>query len=441
MVGRLYRLPETASYGEPEVLMESFAVKGDLIWTPEPGRFESLADGYITVEGGRIAAVSPRRPDLPVDDYSGRLIIPGLSDLHLHAPQYVFMGLYMDEELLQWLERHTFPIEAAFRDEGFAREAYQVFSDDLLRTPTTRISAFGTIFADTTLLLMDILDKAGFSGYVGKVNMDRNSPDILREATEESVSETLRFIEEGSRFASVRPIITPRFIPSCSDRLLSELGRIAADYGLPIQSHLDENLSEIEWVSSLCPDSASYADAYDSFSLLTERTIMAHCVWLGDDEVRLMKEHGAFVAHSPSSNINIASGIAPVRRYLDEGLKVGLATDVAGGSSLSLLRMVSDAVQSSKVRWRIADGSLEPLSLSEAFYLASKGGGSFFGKVGSFEAGYDADIAVIARDADRASRLLQPGIEERLESVIYRSAEMPVEAKYIRGRKVRGSGS
>ena len=131
----------------------------------------------------------------------------------------------------------------------------------------------------------------------------------------------------------------------------------------------------------------------------------------------------------------------PVRRYLDEGLKVGLATDVAGGSSLSLLRMVSDAVQSSKVRWRIADGSLEPLSLSEAFYLASKGGGSFFGKVGSFEAGYDADIAVIARDADRASRLLQPGIEERLESVIYRSAEMPVEAKYIRGRKVRGSGS
>ena len=159
---------------------------------------------------------------------------------------------------------------------------------------------------------------------------------------------------------------------------------------LPEAAEVDRNLpiqvaAVCDTTGKLHPLWFRYADAdrrvrrVEIAAVLTERTIMAHCVWLGDDEVRLMKERGAFVAHSPSSNINIASGIAPVRRYLDEGLKVGLATDVAGGSSLSLLRMVSDAVQSSKVRWRIADGSLEPLSLSEAFYLASKGGGSFFG--------------------------------------------------------------
>ena len=411
--------------------MESFAIKGDLIWTEKPDSFMTMHDGYITVSDGRITSVSSERPSADIVDRSGCLVIPGLSDLHIHAPQYVFMGMHMDEELLEWLEKHTFPAEAAFSDTGFAREAYGSFAEALLKTPTTRLSAFGTIHEDSTLILMDILGKAGFHGYVGKVNMDRNSPDSLVEDTDESIASTRSFIERSSAYSLIRPIITPRFIPSCSDRLLKELGRIASGLSIPIQSHLDENRSEIEWVASLCPWARDYASAYDSFSLLTDRTIMAHCVWMTDDEIDLLKARGTYIAHSPTSNLNLSSGIAPVRHFLDKGLSVGLATDVAGGSSLSLLTVMQDAVKASKMRWRLQDDSAKPLSLSEAFYLASKGGGSFFGSVGSFEPGFDADIVIL--DEAEGFRTSCHSIEERLEMAVYRSSELPVKEKYIRG--------
>ena len=411
--------------------MESFAIKGDLIWTEKPDSFMTMHDGYITVSDGRITSVSSERPSADIVDRSGCLVIPGLSDLHIHAPQYVFMGMHMDEELLEWLEKHTFPAEAAFSDTGFAREAYGSFAEALLKTPTTRLSAFGTIHEDSTLILMDILGKAGFHGYVGKVNMDRNSPDSLVEDTDESIASTRSFIERSSAYSLIRPIITPRFIPSCSDRLLKELGRIASMLSIPIQSHLDENRSEIEWVASLCPWARDYASAYDSFSLLTDRTIMAHCVWMTDDEIDLLKARGTYIAHSPTSNLNLSSGIAPVRHFLDKGLRVGLATDVAGGSSLSMLTVMQDAVKASKMRWRLQDDSAKPLSLSEAFYLASKGGGSFFGSVGSFEPGFDADIVIL--DEAEGFRTSCHSIEERLEMAVYRSSELPVKEKYIRG--------
>ena len=411
--------------------MESFAIKGDLIWTEKPDSFMTMHDGYITVSDGRITSVSSERPSADIVDRSGCLVIPGLSDLHIHAPQYVFMGMHMDEELLEWLEKHTFPAEAAFSDTGFAREAYGSFAEALLKTPTTRLSAFGTIHEDSTLILMDILGKAGFHGYVGKVNMDRNSPDSLVEDTDVSIASTRSFIERSSAYSSIRPIITPRFIPSCSDRLLKELGRIASGLSIPIQSHLDENRSEIEWVASLCPWARDYASAYDSFSLLTDRTIMAHCVWMTDDEIDLLKARGTYIAHSPTSNLNLSSGIAPVRHFLDKGLSVGLATDVAGGSSLSLLTVMQDAVKASKMRWRLQDDSAKPLSLSEVFYLASKGGGSFFGSVGSFEPGFDADIVIL--DEAEGFRTSCHSIEERLEMAVYRSSELPVKEKYIRG--------
>ena len=411
--------------------MESFAIKGDLIWTEKPDSFMTMHDGYITVSDGRITSVSYERPSADIVDRSGCLVIPGLSDLHIHAPQYVFMGMHMDEELLEWLEKHTFPAEAAFSDTGFAREAYGSFAEALLKTPTTRLSAFGTIHEDSTLILMDILGKAGFHGYVGKVNMDRNSPDSLVEDTDESIASTRSFIERSSAYSSIRPIITPRFIPSCSDRLLKELGRIASGLSIPIQSHLDENRSEIEWVASLCPWARDYASAYDSFSLLTDRTIMAHCVWMTEDEVDLLKARGTYIAHSPTSNLNLSSGIAPVRHFLDKGLSVGLATDVAGGSSLSLLTVMQDAVKASKMRWRLQDDSAKPLSLSEVFYLASKGGGSFFGSVGSFEPGFDADIVIL--DEAEGFRTSCHSIEERLEMAVYRSSELSVKEKYIRG--------
>lgn len=415
--------------------MASYAIKGDFIWTEEPSRFRTMRNGYLVVDNGVIESLTEECPEnYDIIDYSGHLIIPGLSDLHLHAPQYAYMGLYMDEELLTWLEKHTFPEEAKYGNIGYAEKAYTAFVKDLLSGPTTRLSAFGTIHADSTLLLMRLFDEAGFYGFAGKVNMDRNSPDYLSEDTDVSISETIRFLDSAE--GNIKPIITPRFIPSCSDKLLRKLGMIAKERNLPVQSHLDENLSEVEWVKELCPWSTSYSDAYDHFGLLGNTpTIMAHVVWPSDDEIALLSERDVFVAHAPSSNTNLSSGIAPVRKFMKNGVKTGLATDVSGGSSLSLFRVIQDAIGVSKLRWRLKDDSDSPLTTSEAFFLASKGGGAFFGKVGSFEAGFDADFSVL--DESLINTPLDGlSVSERLEMYIYRAADKPVFAKYIKGKKV-----
>ena len=414
------------------------ALKGNLIWTEELGSFRVLKDGYLLIEDNTILCVSAKKPEnVPVADFGSSLITPGLYDLHLHAPQYMFSGLFMDEELLEWLDKHTFPLEARFADMDFACKAYTAFADDLKNSCTVRASVFGTIHRKSTLLLMSLLEKAGLCGYVGKVSMDRNSPDILTETTEEAISEEIRFIDEASSMKNIKPIVTPRFIPSCTDSLLSALGAIGKERNLPVQTHLDENQSEIEWVRELCPESRSYADAYERYGLLDGRSIMAHSVWTTEEEMDILSSHDAWVAHSPSSNMNLSSGIAPVRRFLERGVNVGLATDTAGGSSLSMFRMITDSIQSSKLRWRLQDDSLPPLRFSEAFYIATKGGGSFFGKAGSFEPGFAADILIL-EDSSEEMTVLAPelSIEEKLEFYAYRTPDRRPIAKYAHGKRI-----
>ena len=417
--------------------MATFAFHGDLVWAERPDRLETLPGGYLLIQGNSILGVQAERPSCPVEEHPGSLVLPGLYDLHLHAPQYAYCGLWMDEELLDWLERHTFPTEARYKDPAFASASYRCLVNDIARSGTARFSMFGTIHADATLGLMAMLEDAGLSGFVGKVNMDRNSPDYYREGTEESLRETERFLDASERFENIRPIITPRFTPSCTDSLLEGLGRLARERNVPVQSHLDENLSEIEWVRELCPWAKSYAGTYERYGLFgSTPTIMAHCIYLDEGELRLMRENGVYAAHAPSSNANVSSGIAPVRRFLEMGINTGLASDVAGGSSLSIFRAVTDAVQASKLRWRCVDTSERALSFSEAFYLATKGGGSFFGKAGSFEPGYEADVLVI-EDGEGGSVLHNElTVPERLEYYTYRHPEEFIRAKLVGGRRI-----
>ena len=415
-----------------------YALKGNLIWTEEPGCFRVLENGYLLIKDDRIAAVSAEPfAGVMTEDFGFRLIIPGLYDLHLHAPQYMFAGLFMDEELLVWLDKHTFPLEARFSDIDFAAKAYEAFVDDLKYSFTARASVFGTIHKDSTLLLMSLLEEAGLHGYVGKVSMDRNSPDSLRETTADAIEDELKFLDKVSEYRNVKSIVTPRFIPSCSDELLSALGSISKEHNLPVQTHLDENPGEIEWVKELMPDSKSYAEAYERFGLLDTKSIMAHCVWITEEEMDILQSHGSYIAHSPSSNMNLSSGIAPVRRFFERGMNIGLATDTAGGSSLSMFRMITDAIASSKLRWRLVDDSLAPLRFSEAFYLASKGGGSFFGTAGSLEEGYAADILVLD-DASSEMTVLSPelSLPEKLEFYAYRAPDRRPFAKYVAGKRI-----
>jgi len=273
---------------------------------------------------------------------------------------------------------------------------------------------------------------------VGKINMNRNSPDYYREpTTEASVAETRIWLEEtAGKWKRTKPIITPRFIPSCTDDLMIELGKLCREFEVPTQSHLSENLGEIAWVKELVPAARNYGDAYRMFGMFggDHKCIMAHCVYSDELEMQMMKENGVFIAHSPESNINVASGVAPINRYLDYGLKVGLATDVAGGSHESMFRAMTHAIQSSKLRWRLLDQSVPFLTFDTAFYLATRGGGEFFGKVGAFDPGYELD-AVILDDSnlDHPQKL---SVKDRLERIAYLGDERNIIGKYVAGQKL-----
>ncbi len=380
-----------------------FILKGNIIYSKSLTELNICEHGYLVCRDGLVEGVYQTLPfklgGNPIHDYGDRLIIPGLVDLHLHAPQYPFRGLGMDMELLEWLETNTFPEESKYKDLEYAKKAYTIFADDMRRSATTRACIFGTIHRPATLLLMDLMEKTGLATYVGKVNMDRNSPEYLCEETQESAVETLEWIKDvlHKKYENTRPILTPRFTPSCTDELMEELKKLQMRYCLPLHSHLSENRSEVEWVRELCPWSEFYGDAYDRFGLFGADcpTIMAHCVYSDDKEIARMKENGVFVAHCPESNINVSSGIAPVRRFLQEGLNVGIGSDVAAGKCENIFRAMTHAIQASKLRWRLVDDEQTPLTLEEVFYLATKGGGAFFGHVGSFEKGCEFDAVVL----------------------------------------------
>ena len=419
---------------------KSFVLAGNVCYSVSPREVSCTDHGYVVCVDGKSAGVFSELPEryagLPLVDCGDQLIIPGMSDIHIHAPQYAFRGLGMDLELLDWLNTHTFPEEAQYKDLEYAGAAYDIFADDLRRSPTTRAVVFGTLHVPATELLMDDLEATGLVTYVGKVNMNRNSPDNLVETTEESAAATRRWVADTlDRYERTHPIITPRFTPSVTDDLMAQLADIAREYGLPVQSHLSENLSEIDWVAELCPWSTCYGDAYDDFGLLGEKTVMAHCVYSTDEETELLRRTGTYIAHCPQSNAQLSSGIAPIRRYLDLGMNVGLATDVAGGADLSMFRCMADAVAVSKLRWRLVDQSLAPLTTQEALWLATVGGGSFFGRVGSFAEGYDFDALVLDDSAIRTPRELS--LWERLERYVYLAEEGGrLTRKYVAGRKI-----
>lgn len=423
--------------------MNDFAVRGNILWSSAKNELAAVT-GYAVCAGGKCAGIFPQLPEeyqgLPVQDFGDCLIIPGMTDLHIHAPQYAFRGTNMDVQLLEWLRRHAFPEEAKFRDPDYARRAYGIFADDLRAGVTTRACVFASAHTEATEILMELLSQAGLGAYVGRVNMDYDAPDILREPDAEfSAVETLRWLEDTqNRYERVQPILTPRFVLSCTRELLERLRDIEDEYGLPVQSHLSENLGEIAAVAERFPEFPTYGEVYDHYHLFGSRgrTLMAHCVYSSEREIELLRERGVFIAHCPASNTDVITGIAPARKYLDLGLNLGLATDVAGGHTASMLHAVVDAIAMSKLYWRYVDDSSAPLTFPEAFYLATRGGGAFFGRVGSFEPGYEFD-AVVLDD----SSLRHPGrlsLPERLERAAYLGLDDRggVCAKFVAGNRI-----
>jgi len=412
-------------------------IHGNIIHTPKLGELKSVPRGWLVLEDGVISGIYETLPaeyaGLPVEDWGEGLILQSFADMHLHAAQYPMLGLGMDLPLLDWLHTYTFTNESAFADVAFARRTYRRLARELLEGGTTRVAVFSSRHTDATLVLMEELERAGVTGYVGKVNMDRDS-GAAQETTEESMAETLRWLD-GCGFEHIKPMLTPRFTPSCTDELMAWLGKLGQERNVPVQSHLSENREEVALVGRLCSDCDAYWKTYHKAGLWKRGTLMAHCVYSGAAEQQAMMDHGVTVVHCPNSNVNVISGTAPIREMLTRGVDVTLGSDIAGGDQLAMNQVVVNAIRASKVRQMETGDPF--LTVPEAWYLGTTAGHRYFGAGAGFAVGDKLHAMVVDESAfPEAVRPLT--MHERFERAVYLMDKTCIRAVYSEGRKVVG---
>jgi guanine deaminase len=351
-----------------------------------------LEDGLLVVEDGLIAELGEAdmllgalSGDTRVEDFSGKLIVPGLIDCHVHYPQIDVIGSY-GEELLDWLHRYAFPMEMRFADETYAREVAAVFVDEILKNGTTTALVFGTVHAHSADAIFEAAAAKNMRLIAGKVLMDSNCPEELRDSAATGYDDSKQLIERWHGKGRLGYAITPRFALTSSEAQLEAAGRLAAEYpDVWVHTHLAENHDEVEQISRLFPWSSSYLDVYDRFGLVRERSVFAHCLHLQDEECRLMAES------CPTSNMFLGSGLFDLRRLRQQQVRVGLGTDVGGGTSLSLLKTMREA-------YKVLHLQQQPLPPARALYLATLGAAEALyleDRIGNFETGKEADFIVL----------------------------------------------
>ena len=417
--------------------MKTTILKGNIVAAPELGKLDIVENGYLVAVDGVIEGVYETLPEkfagCEVEDCGKDLILQTFSDMHLHAPQYAMLGMGMDMPLIDWLNTYTFPTEAHFADPEVARPIYKKLAEELVSNGTTRVVMFSSLHRESTLVLMEELEKAGVTGYVGKVNMDRNGGENYQETTQESMDETVKWIEQCN-FEHVKPVITPRFTPTCTNELMEFLGKLAAEKDLPIPSHLSENTGEIAWVKELHPDCQQYWETYAKYNMWNDRTVMAHCVWSDERERKAIKDAGVWVCHCASSNEDLISGYAPIRVMLDEGVRVVLGSDIAGGDHISMFDNVTASIRASKARRIMTNWETDFLTVAEAYYLGTSAACEFFGEKPGFAAGNPLHAIVVCDDDLPDVR--QRTTQERFERCMYRRQKDAIRAVYSAGRKV-----
>lgn len=434
-------------------------------------RLEEIPDALMAVdEAGRItevgsfAALAPGHLHESIQDLRPHWILPGMVDLHVHLPQHEAVA--MDGlELLPWLETFIFPAEARFADVAIARASAARFFQGLLYRGTTTASIYCTVHAAATDAAFQEAERCGIRAILGKVMMDRHSPEALQESTADSLaqSEALCQTWHGHDRGRLQYAFTPRFAPTCSAELMRGAGILAQKYDAFVQTHLSENLAELAWVKELFPEASSYTDVYQRMGMLGSRTLLAHGIHLDEEERRTIQAAGASLVHCPRSNAFLQSGIMPLRRYLNEGLSLGLGTDVGAGPSLSMWAEAAAACTLSKSRWAerqilahhlgsiacldsaqraaITVGldlsALAPVGPVQAFHLATLGGAKALGleaQIGSLAVGKDADFVVVdPRMVDPAPDRAPEPPEQVLSRMLYREHPGMVRATYVRG--------
>lgn len=354
------------------------------------------ANGQAVVRAvGSYEAVAASHPGVPVEHLPGRIIAPGFIDLHIHFPQTDVIGSPA-EGLLPWLEDYTFPHESRFADETHAAERAIFFVDELLRHGVTTALAFGTSHPESVDALLGEAQRRGMRLIAGKVLQDRHCPDGVRDETAQSLADTEALIARWHGRGRLGYAITPRFAPSCSEAQLRGAGELAAKYpDVWIQSHVAENLDEVEWARQLFPAARSYLDVYRQFGLMRERAVYAHCIHLDDEDRALMHDSGAAAAVCPTSNLFLGSGFFDYAAARRAGFRYGLASDVGGGTSFSPFHTMLAAYYVGREGRTKAGLSLSPQELWWQHTAGAADALGLEGTVGNLQPGCEADFVVL----------------------------------------------
>jgi guanine deaminase len=444
-------------------------VRGTFFHAPRAGEIEVLDDALVSLDrDGRIASVLPRSdPDYDgthsaaasegrlVEIAPDRFILPGFVDLHVHAPQYPQLGKALDVPLEVWLQRHTFPLEARYADEDFAVRVYDQLVSDLLAGGTTTAVYFATLHQAATRRLVDVCLDRRQRALVGKVAMDNPAecPDYYRDASAaEALAGTRALIDyigshPGNAEMLVLPVVTPRFIPACTDELLEGLGRIARECGCHVQTHCSESDWQHGYV--LARHGRTDTESLDRFGLLTRRTVLAHANFVSDSDLEVIRGRGSGIAHCPYSNVFFSNAVFPLKAALEKGVRVGLGTDIAGGPSGSMLDSCRMAVAASRLLEEGVDPGLPReqrgrgtgrVDFRQAFHLATAGGADVLDlPVGRFEPGCHFDAMAIDPAAPAGTLRIDrdlDGSEDILQKIVFTASRPNIAAVWVGGRTV-----
>ncbi|MGR5133628.1 amidohydrolase family protein [Vibrio alfacsensis] len=446
-----------------------FALQGNGFHCPVKGEFEYLANALILVDhNGDIAATYlPLDPDyqatrdallqankltvLEQDQY----LMPGLVDLHCHAPQWPQAGKGLDLPLYDWLQNYTFPLENRYTDLDFAKEVYGDVSKTLLANGTTSAVYFASIHREPTELLAQTCLDVGQRAYVGKVNMDNaeQCPDYYREANiEQAIYETELFVNnvfalKGNDSGLVCPVITPRFVPSCTPTMLNKLGKLVQKYDLHMQTHC----SESDWARdfSLTQFGKTDIEIYADAGLLNNKSVLAHSIFLTEKDIEIIKRYNAGIAHCPLSNMFFANAAMQSRELFDHGVQIGLGSDIAGAPSPSIFRAAFDAVSHSRVREEGVDVMLPAsqrgtagsrISFVEAFWMATAGGAQVLdAKTGLLAKNHHFDAIVVEASKNVGNLRIWPEFDspkDILEKIICLAQKENVKCVWVQGKQV-----
>lgn len=401
---------------------------------------EYIEDGLLILKQGKVTALGEALdwldslPDgIELHDYSGKLIMPGFIDTHTHYPQTDMIASY-GAQLLEWLEKYTFPTERQFSDRSFADGVADFFCDELLRNGTTTSAVFATIHPESVDAIFSAAQKRDMCLIAGKVMMDRNAPEYLCDTAESSYTQSAELIGRWHQKGRSLYAVTPRFAPTSSEQQLKAAGQLLKDFpGLYLQSHVAENQAEIAWVAKLYPDRRSYLDVYDFYELLGQRSIYGHCIYLDDPDRQRMAETGAAIAFCPTSNLFLGSGLFSIDDAKKQNIRLGVATDVGGGTSFSLLQTLNEAYKVSRMAG-------QTLTSMKAFYLATLGGAKALyldHQLGNFEVGKEADFVVLDLEATplmKRRMARADSVADQLFALMMMGDDRAVHATHVMGQ-------